>query len=194
MRRQRDELALDLAVAPSREVRDALERLLYWVAPGVRDVRLTDSARLVVDYAGNADPAEIRAALCAAVATITTGHDDFHPVVHNMCRRLDNSAPADPFDELVRLGWVIPEATGVFTYTGPMEDLFDMLDDVFRARFRDHRAARVVLPALLSPETLLQTGNVTMSATRRTTSSTPLNPRPPRRDSPRTVSTTTSGH
>lgn len=158
------ELVLYLDTPPGQETKDLLERLLYWVAPGVQDVRVVEDARVLVDYAGALPADELTTALRSAIGEILVGGEQFRTVVrHETGVRLADSPTEDPFPELVRRGWVSEEAAGSFTYTDTMAELLESLDRLFVDRIGRLQPRQVHLPALLAPATLLRSGSLPSS-------------------------------
>lgn len=155
------ELVLHLDSSPSQEAKDLLERLLYWVAPGVQDVRVVEEARVLVDYTGALPTDELTTAMRSAISEILVSGEQFPTVVrHETGVRLANPPTDDPFPELVRRGWVNEEARGSFTYTDTMAELFEALDRLFVDRIGRFRPRRIHLPTLLAPATLLRSGSL----------------------------------
>ena len=157
------QLVIDLPARPDNAARDQLERLLYWVMPGLRDVRVDDS-HVLVDYLGGIPHADVTAALRNAAEQIL-GRDLRFPATQRQDCRITLSTPAatDPFPELTRRGWVSQEAEGAHTYTDDLAGLFERLDSRFLHGLARFRPNAVRLPALLAPSTLLRTGSLTSS-------------------------------
>jgi seryl-tRNA synthetase len=155
-------LVVDLPARPDDAARDLLQRLLYWVTPDLRDVRVDDGSRVHVDYLGTVPPAEVTSALRHAAEQIL-GRDLRFPVTQRQDHRIALVTPAatDPFPDLLRRGWVSREAAGAHTYTDELAVLFQTLDDRFVRGLAGQRPRPVVLPALLAPDTLLRTGSLT---------------------------------
>ncbi|GAA1973065.1 hypothetical protein [Kitasatospora viridis] len=145
------------------DVRQALRRHLYWVAPQIAEVALVERADgpcLVVDYRGPRPLAAIERDLGRAVAGILAGTTAFtaREVARHSAGPLRSAPAADPFPDLVSRRWVLPEAPGVFGYAGLVAGLLEGLDGFLRRRLGRFRPAAVLLPSLTSPGTLLRTG------------------------------------
>jgi len=150
------ELLLDIDTSDNA-VQELVVRMLYWVCPGVRAVRMVDDARVLVDYEGADTAADVEAAMREAIHEITAGGSDFSPTTrYETAPKLSTPAFADPHSELVRRGWVSAESDGAFTYTGPLAQLFERLDELFVARIGVLNPAPARLPSLLAPQTLLR--------------------------------------
>ncbi|MEU8926702.1 aminoacyl--tRNA ligase-related protein [Kitasatospora sp. NPDC048545] len=159
-------IELALPTPLPEDVRDTLRRHLYWVAPHIAGVTVLDRREgscLVVDYRGTRPTEEVAAALRAALAEIVDGAHGFQPrvVAEHTARHGSPSPSEDPFAELVARRWICEEAPGSFTYRGLVAQLFEALDRAFRRRLEPFLPSDVILPALVSPTTLLRSGSLT---------------------------------
>ncbi|MFD7709616.1 aminoacyl--tRNA ligase-related protein [Streptomyces sp. NPDC059785] len=145
------------------DVREALRKHLYWVAPDITHVSITGSVppEVTVTYQGALPAAELETALRRAAADMVAGASDFSTeMVASSNVTLEKPALTDPFPDLVDRRWVRQETPGAFAYSGVMADAIEALDRVLRRRMLALGASAVRLPSLVSPATLLTAGTL----------------------------------